>query len=60
MIVHWVQKRTIVETIIDYHQLSWPFERAFKLPIIHSQREIKEIFDPEKLTLAINLEHKST
>ena len=23
----------IVETIIDYHQLSWPFERAFSLCI---------------------------
>ena len=27
--------------------------------IIHSNREIKEIFDPEKLTLSINSEHKS-
>ena len=26
-----VQTRVIVETIIDYHQLSWPFERAFSL-----------------------------
>ena len=28
--------------------------------IIHSNREIKEIFDPEKLTLSINSEHKSS
>ena len=27
--------------------------------IIHSNREIKEIFDPEKLTFSINSEHKS-
>ena len=27
--------------------------------IIHSNREIKEISDPEKLTLSINSEHKS-
>ena len=26
---------------------------------IHSNREIKEIFDPEKLTFSINSEHKS-
>ena len=23
----------IVETIIDYHELSWPFERAFRHPV---------------------------
>ena len=28
--------------------------------IIHSQREIKEIFDPEKHTCSIKSEHKST
>ena len=27
--------------------------------IIHSNREINEIFDPEKLTLSINSENKS-
>ena len=27
---------------------------------IHSQREIKEILDPEKHTFSINSEHKST
>ena len=27
--------------------------------IIHSNREIKEIFDPEKLTFSINSEYKS-
>ena len=27
--------------------------------LLHSNREIKEIFDPEKLTLSINSEHKS-
>ena len=27
--------------------------------IIHSNREIKEIFDPEKLTFSINSEHKN-
>ena len=27
--------------------------------IIHSNRRIKEIFDPEKLTFSINSEHKS-
>ena len=27
--------------------------------IIHSNREIKEIFDPEKLTFSINSAHKS-
>ena len=26
-----VQTCVIVETIINYHQLSWPFERAFKI-----------------------------
>ena len=31
-----------------------------KLPIIHSQRQIKEISDPEKLTFFTNSEHKST
>ena len=28
--------------------------------IIYSNREIKEIFDPEKLTFSVNSEHKST
>ena len=28
--------------------------------IIHSQREIEEIFDPKKLTFSINSEHKRT
>ena len=27
--------------------------------MIHSNREIKDIFDPEKLTFSINWEHKS-
>ena len=27
--------------------------------IIHSNRKLKEIFDPEKLTFSINSEHKS-
>ena len=27
--------------------------------IIHSNREIKEIFDPKKLNFSINSEHKS-
>ena len=27
--------------------------------IIHSNREIKEIFDPEKLTFSVNSEHKT-
>ena len=33
---------------------------AIVVKIIHSQREIKEILDPEKHTFSINSEHKST
>ena len=33
-------------------QLAWA-------DVIHSNREIKGIFDPEKLTFSINPEHKS-
>ena len=31
-----VQTCVIVETIIDYHQLSWPFERAFTFLYVHA------------------------
>ena len=34
-------------------------QQPARADIIHSNREIKEIFDPEKLTLTINSEHKS-
>ena len=34
--------------------------RVAQADIIHSQREIKEIFDPEKHTCSIKSEHKST
>ena len=34
-------------------------QQLVRADIIHSNREIKEIFDPEKLTLSINSEHKS-
>ena len=34
-------------------------QQLARADIIHSNREIKEIFDPEKLTLTINSEHKS-
>ena len=34
-------------------------QQLARADIIHSNREIKEIFDPEKLTLSINSEHKS-
>ena len=33
---------------------------AIVVKLIHSQREIKEILDPEKHTFSINSEHKST
>ena len=35
-------------------------QQPARADIIHSNRKIKEIFDPEKLTLSINSEHKST
>ena len=44
---------------------SWTNAQVFCLQqparavIIHSNREIKEVFDPEKLTLSIDSEHKS-
>ena len=38
---------------------SLPLQQPAREDIIHSNREIKEIFDPEKLTLSINSEHKS-
>ena len=34
-------------------------QQPARADIIHSNREMKEIFDPEKLTLSINSEHKS-
>ena len=34
-------------------------QQPARADIIHSNREIKEIFDPEKLTYSINSEHKS-
>ena len=34
-------------------------QQRARADIIHSNREIKEIFDPEKFTLSINSEHKS-
>ena len=34
-------------------------QQSARADIIHSTREIKESFDPEKLTLSINSEHKS-
>ena len=34
-------------------------QQSARADIIHSNREIKEIFDPENLTLSINSEHKS-
>ena len=39
-----------------FKSLRVQLERA---DIIHSNREIKEIFDPKKLTLSINSEYKS-
>ena len=35
-------------------------QQPARADIIHSNREIKEIFGPEKLTLSINSEYKST
>ena len=34
-------------------------QQPARADIIHANREIKEIFDLEKLTLSINSEHKS-
>ena len=34
-------------------------QQPARADIIYSNREIKEIFDPEKLTLSVNSEHKS-
>ena len=34
-------------------------QQLARADIIHSNREMKEIFNPEKLTLSINSEHKS-
>ena len=34
-------------------------QKPARADIIHSNREMKEIFDLEKLTLSINSEHKS-
>ena len=34
-------------------------QQPARADIIHSDREIKEISNPEKLTLSINSEHKS-
>ena len=34
-------------------------QQPARADIIHSNREIKETFDPEKLTLSINSEHKT-
>ena len=34
-------------------------QQPARADIIHSNREIKQIFNPEKLTLSINSEHKS-
>ena len=34
-------------------------QQPARADIIYSNREIKDIFDPEKLTLSINSEHKN-
>ena len=34
-------------------------QQPARADIIHSNREVNEIFDPEELTLSINTEHKS-
>ena len=42
------------------HNLKFTRITSRRADFIHSQREIKEIIDPEKHTLSIKSEHKST
>ena len=49
---------TRVKSFLTYKRKSLRVKQPARADIIHSNREIKEIFDPEKLTLS-NSEHKS-
>ena len=44
--------------LLNKHQ-SLRVQQPARADIIHSNREIKEIFDPEKLTFTIKSEHES-
>ena len=43
----------------EINSVSLRLQQPARADIIHANREIKEIFDLEKLTLSINSEHKS-
>ena len=45
----------MIDWLIDW-LIDWQLARA---DTIHSQRDIKDIFDPEKLTFSINSGNKS-
>ena len=50
---------TRVKSFLVNKRKSLRLQQPARTDIIHSNREIKEIFHPEKLTLSINPEHKS-
>ena len=48
-----------MKSFLTYKRQSLRVQQPARADIIHSIREIKEIFDPEKLTFSINSAHKS-
>ena len=53
------QLDTRVKSFLANKRKSLRIQQPARADIIHSNREIKENFDPEKLTFAINSEHES-